>query len=343
MKKVMRFWLQIGLVLLISAFFFHFWLVINTSNIFSSDTLFTIKKGESLKIIAQNLAKEGFISSPFYFRLFVFFSGQSRKIRAGIYDFGNQPTIKSITRIITDEETLAKNYFAIIEGESLAEIEEKLKKRNFVSESFSFANYTLENFFTDDLKEIFDGAPLNSSLEGYLFPDTYHLVEGLNDKEIIFKFLRQFSLKLNEELRTTIKKQEKTIYEILIMASMIEKEVPFIEDRRLVSGILWKRLKEEMPLQVDATICYLKNHCSRDCYPLEEKDYKIDSPFNTYLYKGLPPAPIANPGLEAIEAAVYPQTSPFWYYLSDLRTKKTIFSQTYTEHQKAIKKYLTNN
>ena len=122
------------------------------------------------------------------------------------------------------------------------------------------------------------------------------------------------------------------------MASLIEKEVQSTEDMQLVSGILWKRLKNDMPLQVDATVTYLTGKRSTG---VSTEDTKIDSPYNTYLYRGLPLGPISNPGTESIEAALHPKTSSYWYYLS-APDGKTIFSTTYEQHVQAKQKYLKN-
>jgi len=118
------------------------------------------------------------------------------------------------------------------------------------------------------------------------------------------------------------------------MASLLEKEVISFEDKQIVSGILWKRLRAGIPLQVDATLL-----CAREKNKVSLEDTKIDSPYNTYQHLGLPLGPICNPGLESIKAAVYPKDSPYWYYLSK-PNKETVFSKTLEEHNLAQAKYL---
>jgi UPF0755 protein len=130
-----------------------------------------------------------------------------------------------------------------------------------------------------------------------------------------------------------------SFYENIIIASLLEKEVLTEIDKRMVADILWRRIEAGMPLQVDATICYAQNQSFIDCQ-LTEKAFKIDSPYNTYLYKGLPPTPICNPGLESIKAALNPLLNQSWYYLTDRKTGKTIYSQTFEEHKAAKAKYL---
>jgi UPF0755 protein len=126
--------------------------------------------------------------------------------------------------------------------------------------------------------------------------------------------------------------------ENLILASLIEKEVPDSDERRLVAGILKKRLSYEIPLQVDAAFCYIKKP---PCHPITAEDLTIDSPYNTYKYKGLPPGPISNPGEDAIRAVINPMPSDYWFYLSDPETRRTIFARTLDEHRQNRVKYLS--
>ncbi len=200
----------------------------------------------------------------------------------------------------------------------------KLSKKDF-SDSFDF------------LKD----KPKDLSLEGYIFPDTYYInkqnITNSGQLEYLIKiFLENFKKKLTSEMREEINRQEKTIFKIIIMASMIEKEVKIPEDKKIVSGILWKRLENNIPLQVDATISYITG---KKGINISIDDTKIDSPYNTYKYRGLPLGPISNPGLESIIAAIYPETSAFWYYLST-PDGTTIFSKTLEEHNIAKQKYL---
>ena len=178
--------------------------------------------------------------------------------------------------------------------------------------------------------------PETASLEGYLFPDTYEISEGESPEDIIKNILVNFEKKITRELKEAIALKNKSVFEIITMASMIEKEVKTINDKKIVSGILWKRLEDGMPLQVDATINYItgKNHKSALL-----ADLKINSPYNTYKYQGLPLGPISNPGIDSILAAIYPTESKYWYYLS-ADSGKTIFSKTLKEHNAAIAKYL---
>jgi len=190
-------------------------------------------------------------------------------------------------------------------------------------------DFSLDYYFLED-------KPENVNLEGYLFPDTHQVGIGESIEEIVRRLLDNFDRKLVPDLREEIQNQNKTIFEIITMASLLEKEVRTLEEKKLVSGILWKRLENNMPLQVDATITYITG---KKTTKISKEDTEIDSPYNTYKYLGLPLGPISNPGLESILAALYPEESEYWYYLS-LPSGETIFSKTLEEHNLAKAQYL---
>ena len=174
-----------------------------------------------------------------------------------------------------------------------------------------------ENFDKEEFLE------KTEKLEGYLFPDTYLFLPFAETEQIIGTMTDNFKNKAGDIGR-----------DIVIMASLIEKEVPDSDDRKIVSGILWKRLKLGMALQVDAVFPYITGK-----QKVLSDDLKIDSPYNTYLHKGLPPGPIANPGLDAIIAARNPQETSYLYYLSG-NDGKTHFAKTFSEHLRNKEKYL---
>lgn len=172
-------------------------------------------------------------------------------------------------------------------------------------------------------------------LEGYLFPDTYKFYETAFPRSVIEKMQNNFKEKTKEFL-PEIFRQKKSLSDIITIASIIEKEVHESEDRKIVSGILWKRIERGIGLQVDASLTYILGKTSAE---LTVEDLKIDSPYNTYKYKGLPKWPISNPGKEAIESAVYPQTSPYLFYLSD-SNGVTRYAKDFEEHKINKFKYL---
>jgi len=185
-------------------------------------------------------------------------------------------------------------------------------------------------------------------LEGFLLPDTYIFFLGSDPDLVVKKFLDNFELKALPRITQLVElrglpffENSSNILKIINLASLLEKEIPDTKEQQIAAGILMKRLAVGMPLQVDAALVYGKCFGKfLDCPPLREEDYKIKSPYNTYLYGGLPKTPICNPGLKAIKAALNPQKSDYWYYLSDPKTKKTVFSKTLDEHNKNRAEYL---
>jgi UPF0755 protein len=171
--------------------------------------------------------------------------------------------------------------------------------------------------------------------EGYLFPDTYFFFSTATSGEVLFALKEDFDKK-TAPLKVEAVAQGKNWNDILVMASIVEEEAATPEDRRIVSGILWKRLASGMRLQVDATFAYTIGKGSLE---LTVDDLKSDSPYNTYMIKGLPPTPIANPGLDSIEAALHPTASLYVYYLSD-KNGVMHYSKTFDEHKLAKAKYL---
>jgi len=326
-------WFKILLFLIMTAVFFAGILVYE---IYRPHTSFTgsksveIVQGLGSRKIAERLKNEGIIRSKWAFIIYVTVEGVASRLKPGFYVFSHRDSIPTIVEALerggTNEKTIV-----IREGWSIKDIAEYLEREGIVkSEDFYRAvqNY---NRHRDKI-----------SIEGYLFPDTYRIFRDAKPEEIISKMLENFDRKVSQELREEIIRQNKTIHEVITIASLIEKEVPEDEDRAIVSGILWKRLKMGMALQVDATITYIKRQTVKDYIPstkISIEDTKIDSPYNTYKYRGLPPGPIANPGLSAIKAAIYPKDSPYLYYLS-ASGKQTIFSRTLEEHNIAKAKYL---
>ena len=170
-----------------------------------------------------------------------------------------------------------------------------------------------------------------------MFPDTYRIYIDADLDDIIRKMLGNFDGKLTAKMREDISKQGKTIYEIVTMASLIEKEVRTEKDMKIVSGIFWNRIKNGQALQSCASLAYILG-VNKAQYTTE--DTKIISPYNTYQNPGLPPGPISNPGIQAIKAAIYPTDTDYNYFLTNPANGETIFSKTFNEHIKNKNKYL---
>lgn len=293
---------------------------------------YVLQKGSGYKEIAGDLKKQGVIKSPLFFEFFVLVSLNYSKLQAGQYELSPSMSIAEIVKKFVLGDVI-KEKITIIEGWDTKDIAEYLESKKLYSGE-DFLNMVKKDWSQDF--EFLKDKPKNLNLEGYIFPDTYYVAENSTAEEFIRISLSNFNKKLSYDLKQEITKQKKSIFEIITMASMLEKEVESPEDKKIVSGILWKRIKEGIPLQVDATVNYVTG---KNDVKVSIKDANIDSFYNTYKYYGLPLGPISNPGIESILAAIYPQESPYWYYLSADHNGQTIFSQTLEEHNIARAKY----
>lgn len=311
-------------------YFFQIYYPIDSSS--TEEIIFEIKKGQGLKEISQNLKEKNLIRFSLPFQIFAFKKGVHSKIQAGYYSLSPSMNVPQILEKFVLGKRVRER-ITIIEGWTKEDIAKYLEEKGIVS-SEEFLEKITAQIWKKDYDFLNDERI--KDLEGFLFPDTYFIEKGAGAEEIIRMMLNNFQKKFNQELREEVLRQGKNLFDIVIMASLIEKEVRKKEDKELVSGILWKRLKIKMPLQVDATITYLtKKRTTKVTF----EDLKIDSPYNTYKYLGLPPGPICNPGFESILAAIYPKESEYWYYLSTPEGE-TIFSRTLQEHNLAKAKYL---
>lgn len=172
--------------------------------------------------------------------------------------------------------------------------------------------------------------------EGFLFPDTYRFYKDAKPADVISKMKENFNKKLTRDILDEIAAQKQTLKNIITMASILEEEVRGEEDMKIVAGILWKRIDRGMGLNVDAALTYVLGKTSAE---LTDGDLKYDSPYNTYLYRGLPPTPISNPGLSTINAALNPTTSKYFYYLTG-KDGKTYYAETLEGHTLNKRKYL---
>lgn len=318
-RKIVYIILVFLIIILVSLIIF-WWQIRTPLNPIGETKIFKVSKGDSAKVIAENLKDTGLIKNPFLFRLYIFLALSQYSLKPGEYELSSKMPIRDIgdTLVLGGVNEVI---ITIPEGFSLKQVENRLVGAGLAKRD-ELMNYK----FSKDVPPILSDKPKSVSLEGYLFPDTYRFFKDATLSDVISKMIDNLSNKLTPDLKTAIKNSSYSTYEILTMASLIEKEIPKDSDRSIVAGILWKRLKAGVPLQVDATLVYITGHNE-----LYEADRKINSPYNTYLYRGLPKGPIANPGLSTIKAAIFPETSPYWYYLST-KDNTTIFSKTLEEH-----------
>lgn len=319
--------------LLLSAFFLEEIFLPKTKKE-STPILFTIEAGENILSVGKRLEEAGIIKNKLLFEILATLKGKNKKIKAGSYLLSPNLSLIQILNIIAKGEVYLIKV-TITEGKSLKEISQLLNEKGIIN--FDLTNFKIKDFVQK--YPFLEEVPKDVSLEGFLFPETYFFELNSNPKKVVEKFLEVFEEK-TKEARKVAQESGKNFFEIIIVASLIEKEVintPNCPDcKNLVAGILWKRLENQIPLQVDATITFITQKKSTK---ISIEETKIDNPYNTYKYIGLPPGPICNPGLESILAAIYPKPSQYWYYLSTPQGE-TIFSKTFKEHLAAKEKYL---
>lgn len=294
--------------------------------------VFKAEKGMGDDEIGVELERLGIISNNWIFSFYVIITGNHSSLQAGNYNLSPNMSIAQIVSKMVRGDVI-KQKLTILEGWDARDIGKYLEAKKFCTQA-ELLKAAQKDFSSDFL--FLKGEPEEIGVEGFIFPDTYEISGTDGAEDFVKGTLANFDKKLNPELRQEIAKQKKSIFEIVTMASIIEKEVRTLEEKKIVSGILWKRMNIGMPLQVDSTINYITNGNDPS---VTIKDTKIDSPYNTYKYPGLPLGPISSPGMDSIMAAIYPQKTSYLYYLSS-PTGKTIFSKTLTEHNAAIAKYL---
>ena len=317
----------IGFLLLVLFFIcFEIYVPVNPES--HETIIYTVQKGWGDDQIAGGLYKLGIIRSSSFFKFYDEISLQHSRLQAGEYSLSPRDSIYQIVKTLAQGNVIQNNV-VILEGWNVNNIGKYLQSKGICNQD-EFIALTQKDY-SNEFDFLLD-KPKNLGLEGYLFPDTYQISKGETCDDILNMMLANFDKKLTPALRAEITKQKKSIFDIVTMASMIEKEVRTLDDKKIVSGILWKRLAISMPLQLDSTVIYATGNPN-----ISIKDTKIDSPYNTYKYYGLPKGPISNPGIDSITAAIYPKKTNYWFFLTD---GKTIFSETLEQHNAAKALYL---
>lgn len=292
-----------------------------------------IRQGEPASQIWRELVNDGYsdrtIPWKWYGR-----SGSAQKIQAGIYHVEKGEKIKQvITRFITGDVSDSEVSITFPEGFTLQQIAERLEQKGIGTAKGFEAEAIVKNY-SEKFSFLQPLSP-SRSLEGYLFPDTYRIAKDDSAHDVIMKMLGNFDRKIPQDMRDSAKAQGRTLDQVVIIASIIEKEVFHAEDLPSVAGIFWKRLDQDLGLYADSTIRYALQKGDE----LTVTDLATDSPYNTRKYKDLPPTAIGNPGLIAIQAALNPQKSDYYYYLTT-PDGTTVFAKTNDQHNANKVKYL---
>lgn len=317
------------LSLLISIGLFYWFILIPPSNLEDTKIIF-IKKGTSLKKISSLLEKEGIVRNGDFFTLMTIILGKKSKIKAGEYELKTGLFPWQVLETFLKGQ-VKQHLITIPEGYTIGQIAKLLGELNIVDQ-----NEFLKKAHSETLISSLDLSNLAaSSLEGFLFPDTYHFIKGMEPEEVIRIMVNQFKKVFYDELKKVKDNLKISEREIIILASIIEKETPLTEEKPLISAVFYNRLRKNIPLQSDPTVIYgIKNFNGN----LTKEDLIRPSPYNTYIKTGLPPTPICNPGRESIRAALLPADVPYLYFVSR-NDGSHYFSSNLEEHNKAVLKY----
>lgn len=281
----------------------------------STADVFTVESGDSVETIANNLFAGGLLRFPFVFRTVVRLSGNERALVAGDYAFTKPLDVFGlVSRISRGDFDLTPVRITIPEGLNKFEIADLL--------ALDIAHF--------DRAVFIELAP-----EGYLFPDTYFFARNATPETIVDTMRDNFDKKVST-IAHRITASRRSLEDIVSLASIVELEARQTETRRTVAGVLWKRLDENMPLQVDVSFKYINGKTTAQ---ITQDDLALDSPYNSYKYRGLPPTPISNPGLDSLLAAIEPIKTPYLFFLSD-SDGVMHYAKTFDEHKKNKAKYL---
>lgn len=328
------------ILLLISAAFLYYQNSIRAEIVLDGNKIFIVNKGEGVKTISLKAQELGLIRSAKLFELYLKFSDLSGSLKAGQYQLTGPISPVSLADIlIAGNKTDNTKNITIPEGWSIRDIDAYLAKEGIIAAG-DYERKVKDSAYVQDQQKKYDflnGLPANASLEGYLFPDTYSIFANATADDIIKKQLDNFDLKINPQLREAAVAKGKNLNDMVIMASIIQKEVRKEEDMKMVSDIFWRRIENRQGLESCATLAYILG-VNKPQYSLE--DTKVDSPYNTYRNRGLTPGPISNPGLAAIEAAINPSPNEYNFFLTANGTGETIYSRTFEEHVANKNKYL---
>jgi len=278
---------------------------------------FVIKLNTPEEKVIKNLYSHGYIRSPSLFKLFLYLRGWKGKIKPGGYEISKGMWAFKIADILVNHP--AQKWVLLYEGLRKEEIAERIGKQ------LGWEEYQKKEF-------------LRNGKEGYLFPDTYLFDLDSSGKEIAEKMMAHFNEKTKDFLKEA-KKKNISPHTLIIFASLVQREAAHEKEMPLIAGIIWNRWLKGMNLEIDATIQYALGKPGNWWPIISKEDYKIDSPYNTYIHRNTPPTPICNPGLTAIKSVIFPEKTEYLFYLHD-QSHQIHLAKTYEEHLNNIKKYI---
>ena len=293
----------------------------------------TVPEHSTARQVGDELAKAGVIPSGFFFELRAMLAGERSDLRAGTYHLQEDMTYGAALKALTTPPPAAKTTnITLIEGRTRAQINDLLRTQG-VNGSYFAATRS-----SPLIKLSAYGAPRHTpDLEGFLFPDTYQLVEPISIQKLVNDQLTTFSRQFSQVNLDYARSHHLTPYDVLNIASLVQGEAATARDQPLIASVIYNRLRLGMPLQLDATTRYATGNYTK---PLTQSQLNSRSPYNTRNHKGLPPTPIDNPGLAAIQAAAHPARTNFLYFVAKVcGNGSSVFESSYKKFQADVAKY----
>lgn len=310
------------------------------------DSVFvTVEQGDSAASIGRRLEKAGVIASSAAFRRLASISGSSGRLVAGEYEFHPGTSVLDALSRIRDGLTSAR-VVVIPEGMRLEEIASVLERRGVVKQAeFLAAVNSLAASGSGIDTDLLASRPAAATLEGYLFPATYSFARSVTAQAVVLTMLNTLADRLSPALRVEARSQGLSVHQVLTLASIVEREVVLPGERPLIASVYRNRIELDMPLQADPTVQYAITSRPGNVVEfgywkreLSFQDLQFDSTYNTYTKRGLPPGPIANPGLDSILAVIRPARTNFLYFVAR-NDGSHAFSETFEEHQRNVQRY----
>lgn len=309
----------------------------NTQITQGRDVVVEIPEGASEKDIAKILKRKGLIKYKTAFTRRLSNSEYSGKLKSGIYTLNTGMNTLEMMRIMSEEKEVEGPIDKLIipEGFTIDQIAERCEEQNICSKSdFIKAVRSITTSDFEYLAEVPGGADVRYRLEGFLFPATYDIYKDTTPELLVREMLRAFKSYYTSEMEAKAEEMGYTTYEIITLASMLERECNVPEERKLMARVYFNRLNDDMLLQVDPTVLYPLTQGRYDKEVVTYEDLELDSPYNTYMYTGLPAGPICNPGYECINAILNPDDNDYYYYrLVNEDEGRHKFSETLEEHE----------
>ena len=331
MRKALRYILILAIVgvLIIGGGLGALYLVPNTFAQDDGTQVLVIEKGQTGTEIADMLYERGLIRSTQGFKLWLYLSGTNDKLQTGHYQIPNKVTVRELISLL-QEGHVESIRVTIPEGYSVGDIaivlekNQIMKAKDFLAEAKTYVPYP----YMKGTK------PATYPVEGFLFPSTYEIPVGATPRDVIQMMADEMNRYLTPAVKKQIQAQHMSIHDFVTLASIVERESLFDADRPTIAGVFKKRLAHGIPLQSDATISYVLGYAKED---VTIGDTQLQSPYNTYVSKGLPPGPIANPGKKSLDAVLYSENTDYLYFVAD-KEGHNHFSKTYEEHLAAVNK-----